>query len=118
MSPTLDVSIVVLVWILVLFFIAMGVMLTLCLIELLKTLKNCVEISKVLKDDAQPLIGELKNTLANVQKITSGTKSNLGILKSALTGALGAGALMLGNLKSKKGGFISGLISGFNLFRK
>ena len=118
MSSTLDISITILVWILVLFFIALGIMLVMCLIELLKTLKNCAEISKLYKDEAEPLLNELKTTLENVQKITSGTKSNLNFIKNVFTGALGAGALMIDNLKSKKDGFISGLISGFNMFRK
>ncbi len=118
MSSTLDISITVLVWILVLFFVSLGIMLVMCLIELLKTLKNCTVISKIYKDEAEPLLAELKATISNVQKITSGTKSNLSIVKNVFKGAIGAGALMLGNLKSKKDGFISGLISGFNLFRK
>ncbi len=118
MSSTLDISITILVWILIIFFVALGFLVSKCLIELYKTLQNCTEISEVCKDEAKPLLGEFKNTLANVQRITSGANSNVKILKSVLTGALGAGALMIGNLKSKKGGFLNGLISGFNMFRK
>lgn len=118
MSSSLDISITILVWILIIFFIALGIMLTMCLIELRKTLQNCSEISKICKDETQPILGEFKNTLANVQKITSGANSNFNMIKGVFKGALGAGALMLSHLKSKNGGFIQGLISGFKLFKK
>ena len=118
MTFTLNLSLSILAWILSAFFIALGVMLVLCLIELRKVLQNFTVISNVYKDEAKPLLSELKNTLSNVQKITSSANSGTNIVKSILTGALGAGALMFSNLKNKKGGFLSGLISGFNMFRK
>jgi len=118
MSLSLEMSITVLVWVLIIFFIAFGILLCKCLVELYKTLQNCTEISKVCKDETQPILGEIKGTLSNVQKFTSGTSSNINMFKNVLKGALGAGALMIANIKSKKGGFLSGLISGFNMFRK
>ncbi|MBR6163482.1 hypothetical protein IKQ26_06305 [bacterium] len=117
MSLNLDIALTILVWVFIIFLVALGYLVSMCLLELHKSLVNLTEISRIYKDDAKPVLDELKSTLVNVKKMTTASNSSLNILKSAVTGMLGAGALMLGNLKGK-GGFIDGLLSGFKLFKK
>lgn len=117
MSLNLDIALTILVWVFIIFLLCLGYLVSMCLIELHKSLVNLTEISKIYKEEAQPLVDELKTTLANVKKMTTTSNNRIDFLKSAITGALGAGALMLGNFTGK-GGFIDGILSGFKLFRK
>ncbi len=116
MSLNLDIALTILVWLFIIFLLCLGYLVSMCLIELHKSLVNLTEISRIYKAEAQPIVEELKTTLENIKKITT-SNNRINILKSAITGALGAGALMFGKLKGK-GGFLDGLLSGFKLFRK
>ena len=117
MSLNLDIGLTILVWVFIIFLVALGYLLTMCLLDLHKVLVNLNEISQIYKDEAKPLVDELKTTLQNVKKMTSNSYSNLNVIKSAVTGALGAGAMMLTSFVGK-GGFIDGIIKGFRLFKK
>lgn len=117
MSLNLDIGLTILVWVFIIFLVALGYLLTMCLLELHKVLVNLNEISKIYREEAQPLVEELKSTLQNVKKMTSNSYSNMNVIKSAVTGVLGAGAVMLTNLAGK-GGFVDGIIKGFRLFKK
>lgn len=118
MSYGLDFGLTVLVWAFIIFLVALGYLLCMCLLELHKSLQNFTEITNICKSETQPIIDEVKDTFVNIKKITAGPITGFNFLKSILSGALGTGALMLSNLKSIKGGFLDGLFSGFKLFKK
>ena len=118
MSLNLDIALTVLVWVFIVFLAVLGVFLAKCLYELNKTLINITEITRICKEEAEPLLDELRKTLENVKDMTTSSTSKLTVIKNVLSSAVGAATLMLGNLKGKTGGFIDGLLSGFRLFKK
>lgn len=118
MSLNLDFALTVLVWVFIVFLLVLGYFIARCLFELNKTLINLTEISRICKEEALPILDEVKNTLSNVKEMTTSQKSKLTVIKNVLTSALGASSLILSNLKGKTGGFVDGLISGFKLFKK
>ncbi len=78
---------------------------------------NLTEITDTAKKEIKPALKSINNILSTVNNVSTATNRQLDMVKKILTTLLGASCVALGNVKNK-GSFFSGLISGFNLFRK
>ena len=85
--------------------------------ELTKTTASVRALTDLTTNELKPALKSLNEVLATLTKVSSATNKHFEMVRNILTTLLGASCVALTNVKSK-GGFFSGLMSGFNMFRK
>ncbi len=121
MTP-LDWIFAILLIILLIVSIVAIIVLVLYLVKFLKaatkTMISVKELTDTAKTEVSPALKSISGILSAINKMSNTTNSNLEIIKKVITTLLGASILAYNTSKSKGGSFLSGLISGFNIFRK
>ncbi len=113
---TLECVLTAFVVVLIVISIVITVFLVKFLKELTLTLKSIKELTDLTREEIKPALITLNDVLKTVKNVSSATNRQFELMKNILTTLLGASCAAFGSLKGK-GGFISGLVSGFNMFR-
>lgn len=117
MTPTLECVIAVFVIVLIIVLVVLTVFVIKLIQEATHTLTSVKQLLDLTTDELKPALKSLNNVLTTISNVSLATNKQFDLIKKILTTLLGASCVALTNVKSK-GGFISGLISGFNIFRK
>ncbi len=117
MTPVLECILAVFIIVL----IVVAVVLTIFTVKLFQeaalALMSIKELTDMAKKELAPAIISLNKVLATVNNVSNATNKQFELVKKILTTLLGASCVAFTNVKGK-GGFFSGLVSGFNMFRK
>ena len=114
MTPVLEVVIASLIIVLIIVLVVITVFLVKFIQE--ATITSIKELTDVTRKEMEPALKSVNNILATVSNVSTATNKQLELIKKILTTLLGASCVAFGTVKNK-GGFISGLISGFKTFR-
>ena len=117
MSPTLECVIAVFVIVLIVVLVVLTIFVVKLIQEATITLTSVKKLVDLTNDELKPALKSLNNVLETASNVSIATNKQFDLIKKILTTLLGASCVALTNVKSK-GGFFSGLMSGFNLFRK
>ena len=117
MSPTLECVIAVFVIVLIVVLVVITIFVVKFIQEATVTLTSVKQLVDLTNEELKPAMKSLNNILNAVSNVSTATNKQLDLVKKILTTLLGASCVALTNVKAK-GGFFSGLMSGFNLFRK
>ena len=117
MSATLGYVLILLVLALTVVVIVLCVYLVKLIDKMTETMTSFKELTDLTKRELEPALKSFNNVLKTVDNVSVVTNRNFDILKNILTTLLGASCIALTNVKNR-GGFFSGLVSGFNAFRK
>ena len=118
MSTTLEVSLMFLIFTTIILGVVITVFLVKFIIDLSKLTTNLDEVTTVVKQEIEPTLKELKETLNNINSIAKSADKQMDFVKKALSAALGAGGIAFCGIKNISGGFFKGLSAGLKLFRK
>ncbi len=116
MTPVLECIIAVFVVVLIVVSVIVTVFLVKFLQEITQTMVALRELSDYAKKELDPIIKSLGNILATVNNVSTATNKQFELIKKILTTLLGASCVAFGS--ARKGGFISGFLNGFNIFKK
>ncbi len=116
MTPVLEVVIASLIIVLIIVLVVITVFLVKFIQEATLTMTSIKELTDVTRKEMEPALKSVNNILATVSNVSTATNKQLELIKKILTTLLGASCVAFGTVKNK-GGFISGLISGFKTFR-
>lgn len=117
MTPVLECILAVFAIVLIVISVIVTVFLVRFLKETTLTMTSARELINMTKEEVKPSLRSISKILATVDNVSTATNKQLDMVKKILTTLLGASCVAFGNVKDK-GGFFSGLISGFNFFRK
>ena len=113
----------VLTWVIISFVIALTVsviILTIFIVNLINeailTMKNIKDITDTTKKELEPALKSVNNVLSTAGNLSILANKQLDITKNIIAAVIGASYFAYS--KAKSGGFIKGLLSGFNLFKK
>ena len=116
MTPLLELVLIILVVVIIAAIVVLSVYIVKFIKEATLTMANLKDITETTKKELVPALKSLNNVLAAVDNVSVVTNKNFEIVKGILTTLLGASCFAFS--KAKSGGFIKGLLSGFNLFSK
>ena len=101
-------------------FIIILVVLTIYLVKFIQettlTMTSVRQLTDLTTNELKPALKSLNDVLATVNNVSTATNKQFELVRKILTTLLGASCVAFGTVKDK--GFLSGLASGFNLFRK
>jgi len=117
MSPTLECVIAAFCIVLIVILVVLTIFVVKLIQEATLTLTSVKKLVDLTSDELKPALKSLNNVLETASNVSIATNKQFDLIKKILTTLLGASCVALTNVKSK-GGFFSGLMSGFNLFRK
>lgn len=117
MTPVLESLLALLIVVTIVVLVIVTVFLVKCLKEATQTMASIKEITDITKTELEPALKSVNNILSTVNNVSRVTNNQFELVKKILTTLLGASCIALGKAQSK-GGFFSGLVSGFNCFRK
>ena len=117
MTPVIESLLAVLIVVAIIVMVILTVYIVKSLKELTLTMTSIRNLTDTTNRELKPAFKSVNNILATVNNVSNATNNQLDMVKKILTTLLGASCIALGNVKSKSG-FFSGLISGFNFFRK
>ena len=117
MSPTLECVIAVFVIVLIVVLVVLTIFVVKLIQEATVTLIGVKQLVDLVNDELKPALKSLNNVLETASNVSIATNKQFDLIKKILTTLLGASCVALTNVKAN-GGFLSGLMSGFNLFRK
>ncbi len=117
MSITLECILAVLFIVIIIVLVILTVNLVRFLKETTLTMTSIRELTDMAKTEMKPALKSINEVLSAVNNMSQATNKQFDTVKKILTTLLGASCVAFSNAKSKCG-FFSGLISGFNLFRK
>ena len=117
MTPTLECVIAVFIIVLIIILVVLTIFLVKFIQEATLTLTSAKQLIDLTNNELKPALKSLNNVLNTVSNVSIATNKQFDLVKKILTTILGASCVALTNVKAK-GGFFSGLMSGFNMFRK
>lgn len=117
MTPMLESLLALLIVVTIIVLVIITVFLVKFLKEAALTLSGIKEITDITKKELEPALKSVNNILATVSNVSKATNNQFEIVKKILTTLLGASCVAFGKVQAGSG-FFSGLINGFNLFRK
>ncbi len=118
MTTTLEVSLMFLIFTTIILGVIVTVFLVKFLMDLSRLTTNVDEVTTIVKQEIEPTLKELKDTLGNINSIAKSADKQVDFIKKALSAAVGAGGLAFCGLKNVSGGFFKGLSAGLKLFKK
>lgn len=118
MTTTLEVSLIFLIFATIILGTIITVFLVKFLMDLSKLTTNVDEVTTVVKQEIEPTLKELKETLNNINSIAKSADKQVDFIKKTLSAAIGAGGIALCGIKNVSGGFFKGLSTAFKLFKK
>lgn len=117
MTPVLECILAVFIVVLIVVSIVVTIFLVKFLQETTKTMESVRELTDYTKQELVPTFKTLNNILSTVNNVSTATNKQFELIKKILTTLLGASCVAFGSAKGK-GGFLSGFLSGFNIFKK
>ncbi len=117
MTPLLEYTLAALCVVVIVVLIILTVYTVKFLKETTVTMTGLRELTDVIKQEIKPALQSVNRVLSTVNNVSDATNKQLEIVKKVLTTLLGASCVAFTNARTKCG-FLSGLVSGFNLFRK
>lgn len=118
MTPTLEISIMFLIFTTIIIGIILAVFIIKLLVDLSKLITNVDEVTTLVKQEVEPTLKELKETLNNINSIAKSADKQVDVIKKLFTGVIGASSLAVCGIKNMSGGFFKGLSAGLKLFKK
>ncbi len=118
MSTTLTISLIILVLVCIAAVISLTVYCIKFLIELTLLTKNLDETTSIVKKEIEPILGELKETMTNVNTFAQNANNQITTAKKIFATVLGFFSMFADKFKFLQGGFMKGFFSAFNLFRR
>ncbi len=118
MSTALTVSLILLILVILAAVIAITVYLVKFLIQLTILTKNLDDTTTTFKEELMPILGEFRETLANVNTIAKTANNQLATIKKITATVIGAVTIFAGKFKFLQSSFMKGFLSAFNLFRR
>ncbi len=118
MTPTLEISIIFLIFTTIILGVVISVFVIRLLIDLSRLTVNLDETATVVKQEIEPTLKELKETLNNLNSIAKSADKQVDVIKKVLSGLVGASGLAFCGLKNISGGFLKGLLAGMKLIKK
>lgn len=117
MSVTLECVLIIFIIALIIVLVILCVYLSKLIEETTETMKSLKELTDLAKKELEPALKSVNNVLKTVDNVSIATNKQFDTIRKILTTLLGASCIALTNVKDK-GGFFSGLVSGFKLFKK
>ncbi len=117
MTPVLESVLALLIVVTIVVIVVITVFVVKFLNEATLTMINLKDITDITKKEIGPALKSVNNILSTVNNVSTVTNNQLELVKKILTTLLGASCIAFGKVKGKSG-FLSGLVSGFNLFKK
>jgi uncharacterized protein YoxC len=118
MSTTVELSLVLLIFVLIAAIIVVSVYLVRLLIDLNVLTKNVNETTNIVKNDIEPILDELQKTLSSINTMVKDTDDQITSLKKILAAVFGFSTIFCGHFGKISGGFLKGFKSAFSFFRK
>lgn len=118
MSPTMELGLIFLIFTTVIMLILVGAFLIKLLIDLSKLTCNIDETTTIVKQEIEPTLKELKETVQGLNSLAHSADKQIDALKKVLSSLLGIGGAAFCGLKSFSGLFLKGLLAGMKLFKK
>lgn len=118
MSTALTVSLILLVFVIMGAIIATTVYFVKFLIELTLLTKNLDETTTVVKNELEPMLSELTETMKSVNTIAKNADNQIAVLRKFVATIVGFMSMFAGKFKFLQSSFVKGFISSFNLFRR
>ncbi len=118
MTPTLEVSLMFLIFTTIILGVLISVFIIRLLIDLSRLTVNIDETTTVVKQEIEPTLKELKETLNNLNSIAKSADKQVDVIKKVFSGLVGASGLAFCGLKNISGGFLKGLFAGLKILRK
>ena len=116
MTPLLEFLLAAFIFTVIVVLIVLAIYLVRFIQETTLTMASVRQLTDLATNELKPALKSINEVLATVSKVSVATNKQLDLVKKILTTMLGASCVAFGSLKNK--GFFSGLISGFNLFKK
>lgn len=118
MSTAIGISLILLILVLIAVIITISVYFVKWLIEFTLLTRNLNETTTIVKGEIEPILSELKQTMASINTIAKNADNQVATLRKAAAAALGLVSMFAGKFKFLSGSFMKGFLSSFNLFRK
>ncbi len=117
MTPVLECIIAVFLIVLIIVLVVITIFTVKLLQETTLTMTSIKELTDLAKKELEPALLSLNKVLSAINNVSSATNKQFELIKKILTTLLGASCVAFTNIRGK-GGFLSGLVSGFNMFKK
>lgn len=118
MSIVVELSLVLLIFVVIAAVAVVSVYLVKLLIELNVLAKNANETTTIVKNELEPILDELKQTMTSINTIAKNADNQMATVKKIMASAVGISSLLFGGFGKVSGGFMKGFTSAFNLFKK
>lgn len=118
MSTTLQLGVLLLIFVAILFLIVIGIYLVKLIIDLNKLTNNLNDTTCMVKKEIEPILGELKTSLTKLNTVAKTADDQISSIKRILATVFGIGGLFVGGMGRMSGGFFKGLTQGFKTFMK
>ena len=113
MSTTLQLGLLLLIFVAMLFLIVIGIYLVKLIIDLNKLANNLNDTTCMVKKEIEPILGELKTSLTNLNSVAKSADDKFNTIRKILTTAFGIGGLFVGGMGKKFGGVFKRVGQGF-----
>lgn len=118
MSTAIGICLILLILVLIAAIITLSVYIVKWLIEFTILTRNINDTTTIVKDEIQPILTELKQTMASINTIAKNADNQVASVKKATAAALGLVSVFAGKFKFLSGSFMKGFLSAFNMFRR
>jgi len=118
MSPDLELTLIVFLMVLIFVIFVVGCLLVLWLINLNKLTISLTQNSELFRMEFKPILEEVQVAIQKINMVLSTAGKNVGQVNKIVMSLIGVLGLLVSNFKNKSGGFLKGIIQGFNCFLK
>lgn len=118
MSTMLELGVLLLIFVAMLFLILIGIYLIKLIIDVNKLTNNLNDTTCMVKKEIEPILGELKTTMINLNTVAKTADNQIGSIKRVLATIFGVSGLFFGGMGKVSGGFLKGLMQGLKTFSK
>lgn len=118
MSPVLECAVVIFIIVATVVLVLLSVNALKLLDELTKTAVSIREMSDLAKKELEPALKSVNGVLSAVNDVTNATNRNFALLKKIAATVIGFSVMAVSKTVNKENSFLSGLKSGFSIFRK
>lgn len=116
MTPLLEFLLAAFIFTVIIVLVVLTIYLVKFIQETTLTITSVRQLTDLTTNELKPALKSLNSILTTVSNVSTATNKQLDLVKKILTTLLGASCVAFGSVKDK--GFLGGLLSGFNLFRK
>ncbi len=118
MNTAISICLILLLLVLIGAIITLTVYIVKWLIEFTLLTKTLNETTTLFKKEAEPILGELKETMTTINNLSKNIDGQVTSLKKTVLAAVGLVSVIAGKFKFLSGSFFKGFMSAFNLFRR